>query len=122
MRPGQEVAIGFAAVFFVLTLWREAIWFRRFSGWQKVDGVVEGINTFGDGPGCPIIGYSVGGTRKTFQSSVCLYNPRLGETVVVLFDPKSNAAVMLTKRHRWFLTAFCGAFSIAMLGIAALSH
>ena len=122
MRPGQEVALGFAALFFGLALWREIIWFRRFRTWQKVEGVVEGFHTFCDGPSCPVVGYSVDGNHKTFESSVCLYNPKLGAVVNVLFDPKSDDAVMLTRRHRWMLTGLCGAFCFVMLGLAALSH
>jgi hypothetical protein len=122
MRPGQEAALCFAALFLGLALWREIVWFRRFSSWQRVEGIVEDFRTFGDGPGCPVVGYSVGGNHKAFESSFCLYNPQMGEVVDVLFDPKSDGAVMLTRRHRWFLTGLCGAMFLVMLGVSALSH
>jgi hypothetical protein len=76
----------------------------------------------GDGPNGPTVMYSVEGRDKTFESSFCLSNPQLGADVEVLFDPESENAVMLTKRHRWFLTGLCGCLSVVMLMIAALSH
>lgn len=122
MRPGQEVAICFAALFLGLAVWREVIWFRRFSAWEKAVGHVKGFRTDGDGPSGPIVGYSVEGNDRTFESSFCFSNPQLGAVVEVLFDPKSDDAVVLTERHRWFLTGLCGALSIVMLGVAVLSH
>jgi hypothetical protein len=123
MNPEQEIALGFAALFLVLALWREIVWFRRFSAWQRAEGVVASFRApLGHGSSCPVIGYSVGGIHKTFVSSVCLYNPKLGAVVDVLVDPKSDGAVMLTRRHRWMLTGLCGAVSFVMLGVAALSH
>lgn len=123
MRPEQEIALAFAALFFVLVLWREIIWFRRFSAWQKAEGVVVGFRApLGRGSGFPVVEYSVGGIPKTFVSSVCLYNPKLGETVDVLVDPKSDGAVMLTRRHRWMLTGLCVTLAFVMIGVAGLSH
>ena len=123
MRIGQEVALGIAALFLGLALWREIVWFRRFSAWQKTEGVVVSFRApLGRGSGFPVIGYSVGGIHKTFVSSVCLYNPKLGATVDVLVDPKSDGAVMLTRRHRWMLTGLSLVISFVMLGVANLSH
>lgn len=122
MKPGQDVAICFAIVFFGLAIWREVIWFRRFSTWKRTNGHIKGFWTDSDGPGGPIILYSVEGRDKILESSFCLSNPQLGEVVDVLFDPKSENAVMLTGRHRWFLTCLCGTLFLMMLGLAALSH
>ena len=122
MRPGQDVAICFAAVFLGLAVWREIVWFRRLKKWQRTVGRVMGFRTDGDGPSGPTIRYSVENRDKTFESSFCLSNPQLGANVDVLFDPKSEDAVMLTGRHRWFLTGLCGALFFVMLVVAALSH
>ncbi len=122
MKPGQEVAISFAALFLGLAVWREVIWFRRIGAWEKAVGHVKGFRTDGDGPRGPIVGYSVEGHDKTFESSFCISNPQLGAVVDVLFDPESDDAVMLTLRHRWFLTGLCGTLSLVMLGVAALSN
>lgn len=122
MRAGQDVAICFAAVFLGLAVWREVIWFRRFSTWERAVGHVKGFRTDGDGPSGPIVVYSVEGHDKTFESSFCLTNPQLGADVDVLFDPKSGDAVMLTRRHRWFLTGLSGTLFFVMLGVAALPN
>ena len=122
MRPGQDVAVCFAVLFLGLAVWREVVWFRRFSTWEKTVGHVMGFRTDGDGPNGPTVGYSVEGQDKTFDSSFCLSNPELGAVVDVLFDPKSDDAVMLTGRHRWFLTGLCGALAWVMLGVATVSH
>lgn len=122
MRPGQDVAIYFAVIFLGLAVWREVIWFKRISAWEKAVGHVTGFRTGGDGPSGPIVGYSVEGHDKTFESSFCLSNPQVGSVVDVRYDPKSDDAVVLTGRHRWFLTGLCGALSFVMLGVAALSH
>jgi len=81
-----------------------------------------GFRTDGDGPSGPTVTYSVEGRDKTLESSFCLSNPQLGADVDVLFDPKSDDAVMLTRRHRWFLTGLFGSLSAVMLVIATLSH
>jgi hypothetical protein len=81
-----------------------------------------GFRTDGDGPRGPTVMYTVEGRDKTFESSFCLSNPQLGADVDVLFDPKSDNAVMLTRRHRWFLTGLCVCLFVVMLVIAALSH
>lgn len=122
MRPGQDVAICFAAVFIGLAVWREIVWFRRLSNWQRTVGRVMGFRTDGDGPSGPIIRYLVENRDKTFESSFCLSNPKIGADVDILFDPKSEDAVMLTGRHRWFLTGLCGALFVVMLVVAALTH
>jgi hypothetical protein len=122
MRPGPDVAICFAVLFLGLAVWREIIWFRRFSTWKRTAGRVMGFRTEGDGPSGPTIRYSVDGRDKTFESSFCLSNPQLNADVDVLFDPNSEDAVMLTGRHRWFLTGLCAALFVVMLVVAALSH
>jgi hypothetical protein len=122
MTPGQDVAICFAAIFFGLAVWREIIWFRRFSTWKRAAGRVMGFRTEGDGPNGPTVMYSVEGRDKTFDSSFCLSNPQLGADVDVLFDPETENAVILTRRHRWFLTGLCGCLFVVMVIIAALTH
>jgi hypothetical protein len=114
------IAIAFAALFLALTIWRELVWFRRFSTWERALGHVKSFPTEGDGMG-PIIAYSVEGREKTFESSFCLWNPKPSAEIPVLFDPLSNRAVILTRRHRWFLTGLCGIVFLGMLGVAALS-
>ena len=122
MRPGQDVAICFAVIFLGLAVWREIIWFRRFRTWKRVAGRVKGFRTDGDGPSGPTVIYSVDGRDKTFESSFCLSNPQLGADVDLLFDPNSENAVMLTGRHRWFLTGLCGTLFGVMIVVAALSN
>lgn len=122
MRSGQDVAICFAIVFLGLVVWREIIWFRRFSTWERTAGRVIGFRVDGDGPSGPTVMYSVDGRDKVFESSFCLSNPQIGADVDVLFDPKSGNTVLLTRRHRWFLTVLCAGLLILMLVVAALSH
>ena len=122
MKQGQSVELCFATLFLSLTLWREALSFRRFRLWKRTGGIVEGFNLEGDGAGSPVIGYSVGGVHRTFESSFCLYNPAIGESVTVLYDPASDKAVLHTKRHRWFLSVLLGTFFAILLWSALLHH
>jgi len=122
MRPGQAVALTWAAASLGLTIWREIVWGRRFRSWKRAEGVVQGFNSEGDGPSLPIIGFSAEGRDRTFVSSYCLANPSIGESLTVLFDPDSERAVILTRRHRWFSTGLGGTCFLAFLGLAALSH
>jgi hypothetical protein len=122
MKPGQDVAICFAFLFLGLALWREIIWFRRFSTWERTTGRVMGFRTEGDGPSGPTIMYSADGRDRTFESSFCLSNPQLDTEVDVLFDPNSEDAIMLTGRHRWFPTGLCATFCVVMIAVAVVSH
>ncbi len=121
MRPGQDIALIFAAVFLSLAVWRECIWWSRSRRWKKTVGTVRGFRTDGDGPTGPIIIYSTGGHEKTFESAYCLSNPNIGSEVDVMFDPDTENAVMVTQRHRWFPTLLCATLFLLMLFLAALS-
>lgn len=122
MRPGQDVALCFAAIFLGLALWREVLWCQRFRTWMKTEGAVKGFKSEGDGPSLPLVDYSADGKSKIFECSFCLFNPSLGEVVPVLFDAESDRAVVVTRRHRWFLSGLCGSLFFVMLGVAALSN
>ena len=121
MKPGQIVALCWALVFLGLAIWREIVWHRRFRSWRQVDGIVDDFLAF-DSASLPVVRFEIDGMKRTLVSSFCLWNPHLGESVLVLFDEVSGRSVMLTGRHRWLVTGLCGSCFFATATLAALSH
>jgi len=120
----MKPSLWFASIFLVLTIWRELVWIRRFAGWKKVTGFVSDFWISDDGPGGPIISYAKGSDEATFEAPYCLSNPQRGDAVDVLHDPDptSDKAVLLTKRHRWFITILFFSFFVLFSFIAIKNH
>ena len=108
----------FAIIFLVLIIWREIVWLGRLRRWKKTSGYVSGFWVSDDGPAGPIVVFAQASGHTSLEAPFCLSNPELGETVEVLHDVASGKAVLLTRRHRWFLTVLCFSFFVLFLCIA----
>ena len=111
---GRIVSTLFGIACFVGTIYHEVEWRFMLGNWQRANGKIT-AEVEGGETSSPEIEYEYRGKPVRFVSKYGGGPVRLGESVIVLFDPDTGEAEKLKWSNRWLPTIAMLSFGITFL-------